>query len=669
MDLVAFRVSMYKGIVDSDWVEVNPLTVLVGKNESGKTSLLKSLHKLNPYVPEPYDMAREWPRGRRRERDEEHIVCQAKFHLSAQEKSDLAQLTERENVPDTVEVSRNYSGQFKVNFGEDIFPDKLHPNDVEIACEALPEVQDEFGDLFKQRAEACIEEAKRFAHEERFSELSELIQPHELLLRDAVTPSDPPQQLELYFTDHYLEGLQQLVHALEQLPSLQSKVHEYVIEHLPTFVYMSDYKIFRGIAQLDEIQSRKDANRLTEEDKTFLTILNLSGLDLGELVQLGQGDSENIEQRQYELDDGAATLTRDISDRLRQRRYEVSYRTDGSLFMTFVKDDRDPALIRLEERSKGFQWFFSFDLMFMHESKETFEGCIVLLDEPGLHLHPEAQKDLLRRLEHYAEGNTLLYTTHLPFMIDLHHPNRIRVLKETDNGTVVTTDLTEDPPEARLVLQAALGMNASQSFLVAKRNLVVEGVNDYWILMELSNLLERAGKKGLPEDVRITPGASASEAVHVATFMIGQKLGVVTLLDSDDAGRTAKDKLVKNWLTRYHEPQAVVILLGDAVDASGNFALEDLFPEEFITAIVQEAYDKELKLADVNEIELVGEGILWKRIKRFMRKNEIEITKGPIATRLRKKLSNMKDASELPPETREMAIKLFQKIRDAFPEV
>lgn len=36
MDLVAFRVSMYKGIVDSGWAEVNPLTVLVGKNESGK---------------------------------------------------------------------------------------------------------------------------------------------------------------------------------------------------------------------------------------------------------------------------------------------------------------------------------------------------------------------------------------------------------------------------------------------------------------------------------------------------------------------------------------------------------------------------------------------------------------------------------------------------------
>ena len=49
MDLIKFRVTMYKGIIDSGWVDVDRLTVLVGKNESGKTSLLKALHKLNPY--------------------------------------------------------------------------------------------------------------------------------------------------------------------------------------------------------------------------------------------------------------------------------------------------------------------------------------------------------------------------------------------------------------------------------------------------------------------------------------------------------------------------------------------------------------------------------------------------------------------------------------------
>ena len=668
MDLIAFRVRMYKGILDSGWVDVNDLTVLVGKNESGKTSLLKALHKLNPYDSEPYEIKKEWPRARRGERSEKHVVCRAKFQLSDQEKSDLAQIAEQKPFPDNVEVSRNYAGQLEINFEEDIFFDKLHPNDVDNVCDTLPEVQDAFGGPFKELANKSLNEVRRFAHEGRFTELTGLVQTHEPLLREVLSRSISPQQIENDFINQYVAVLRQLAQALGQLPTIQSKVHEYVIIHLPTFIYMDDYRAFSGTAHLNDIKTRRDDERSTEEDKTFLTILGLSNLDLDDLVRLGKGTEEQVEERQYDLDDGAATLTKVISGRFRQRRYKVTYRADGLSFFTFVEDDRDPALIKLEERSKGFQWFFSFDLMFMHESKGTFEGCVILLDEPGLHLHPEAQKDLLLRLEEYAKGNTLLYTTHLPFMIDLNHPDRVRVLKETENGIVVTTDFIESPPEAKFVLQAALGMDASQSFLVADRNLVVEGVNDYWVLTELSNLLQRDGKEGRPKDVLITPAGSASTAVHIATIMIGQNLDVVALFDSDDEGRRAQAKLDHNWLTRYKGTQTKTLLLGNAVGACGDFALEDLFPENFITNIVKEAYNKQLAAADVDKITLQGEGILWQRIKRFMDGKGIEINKGPIAKRLRDSLSDMKDVSELPEGTAEKAIKLFQEIRNAFGE-
>ena len=49
MKLTAFRIYRYKSILDSGWIEVSPLTALVGKNESGKTTVLKALHKFNPY--------------------------------------------------------------------------------------------------------------------------------------------------------------------------------------------------------------------------------------------------------------------------------------------------------------------------------------------------------------------------------------------------------------------------------------------------------------------------------------------------------------------------------------------------------------------------------------------------------------------------------------------
>ena len=72
--------------------------------------------------------------------------------------------------------------------------------------------------------------------------------------------------------------------------------------------------------------------------------------------------------------------------------------------------------------------------------KGTFEGCVILLDEPGLHLHPEAQKDLLNRLEYYAKGNTLLYTTHLA-IYDRLEPSRPNPRAE---GNKITASLLQE---------------------------------------------------------------------------------------------------------------------------------------------------------------------------------------------------------------------------------
>ena len=156
----------------------------------------------------------------------------------------------------------------------------------------------------------------------------------------------------------------------------------------------------------------------------------------------------------------------------------------------------------------------------------------------------------------YARKNTLIYSTHLPFMLDLRHPERIKVISETGSGAVVLDDFSGSQPEAKLTLQAALGMSGRTSYLVAARNLVVEGADDFWIVTELSNLLIRSGRGGLPEDLYVTAAGGASEAAYIAALMIGQELEVVVLLDSDAAGGQAADKLTKNWLTA-HRPDEV----------------------------------------------------------------------------------------------------------------
>ncbi len=59
-----FKVTNYRNIDDSDWIPLERVTALVGRNESGKSALLKALHKFNPATTEHYNPQREFPRDR-----------------------------------------------------------------------------------------------------------------------------------------------------------------------------------------------------------------------------------------------------------------------------------------------------------------------------------------------------------------------------------------------------------------------------------------------------------------------------------------------------------------------------------------------------------------------------------------------------------------------------
>ena len=84
-------------------------------------------------------------------------------------------------------------------------------------------------------------------------------------------------------------------------------------------------------------------------------------------------------------------MTDRFSNWWEQRRHRFRYDFQGEYFRIWVSDDLDPSDIELDQRSMGLQYFFSFYLVFLVESEGAHENCILLLDEPGLHLHGTAQ--------------------------------------------------------------------------------------------------------------------------------------------------------------------------------------------------------------------------------------------------------------------------------------
>jgi len=667
MQLKAFRVLFYRPILDSGWVDIDDITVVVGKNESGKTALLKALHKFNPFKPEPYNIDREWPRGHRKERSQDQVVVETKFEFTDNEKTQVHELCSAGIAPTGVQISKTYEGDFRFAFLPTDLPSEPPVDWLESRTRAtIGTPAKEASDQLKLAINDVITKAVQAIQEAGAPGLRKASDALKVQIDTAVQKDLQSDQAE---ATRVKTALQQVIQEAD-MAAVRQKLEAEVRKWLPTFIYMDDHKPFQGIAHLDQIKQKKDQNQLTEQDKTFLTILEMAGLNFDQEFQ--RATSQDKEQRMLDMNDASLTLTKQLADHWSQRNYQVRFEADGYHVIAFVSDEIQAALVPLNERSKGFQWFFSFDVTFLYETKGTFKNAIILLDEPGLHLHAAAQRDLLKRIREYAKGNQLIYTTHMPFMIDMERLDNIRVCAESkEYGTKVSADFYAADEHARFPLQAALGLSISQSLFVGPYNLVVEGVTDFWLLSTMASILRGEGRRSLDERIVITPAGGATKAAYVGTMLLGQKLNVVVLLDSDPEGQRVAEGLIKQWLMKDRH----VLLLGQLLGRTGEATIEDLFPVDFYLQYVNRAYDKELGGSPLNvtEVNRKAHPQIVRRIDEALKERGLQLNaegwafnKGRPAKILLSELPKV-NASALPDELVNGFEQLFRRINEAMP--
>lgn len=666
MRLKAFKVEMYRSILNSGWIEVEDITTIVGKNESGKTALLKALHKFNPFSPEPYSLDRDWPRGHRKSQSLDKEVVTARFEFDDKELSRIDELITGFDSPTAVEISKLYSGEYWLTFlPESSLFSKVEYEATETLLERLT-AREGASTEFKEKLEQVRVQANDVFQSSGLVALGENIQEYQDSIGSIVNDAIEEDRINAEEAKEALNELSELAN----IEDLLSRLYDLALEWLPTFIYMDEHRPFRGSAYLDQINGRSNSNQLTDEDKTFLMILELAGLDFAsEYERAGTSDKE---QRMLDMSDASASLTSLLADHWTQREYEIDFKADGYHIIAFVKDEVQPALVPLDERSKGFQWFFSFDTTFLYETKGTFSKAIILLDEPGLHLHAAAQRDLLKRLSEYAEGNQLIYSTHMPFMINMERLNDIRVCIESkEEGTTVSSDFYSADEQSRFPLQVALGLSISQSLFVGPFNLVVEGVTDFWLISTMATIFRSESLGSLDERIVITPAGAATKAAYVATMLQGQQLNVVVLLDSDPEGERVAEGLVKKWILKDRH----VLLLGQIIERDERTTLEDIFPEEFYLRFVNRAYSKELQGSEVTEDDLNGMNPtqLVQRIEESFRARGMRVNsegkafnKGRVARLMLEELAKT-STEDLPKEVVENFHRLFEKVNCAMP--
>lgn len=551
----------YRSIRDTDWFDVeSDKTILVGPNEAGKSAILQALQQLNPPEDAPrFNALRDYPRSEYNDitvgkvDPDDVTVASARFVLEAE---DLAEL------PPGYETAR-YEFNRRLNNtawhtivggpGSPTYDSKIGKEFSRLAAHADKQV--EAGEVPPSKRLADITHAWNQGTAISLSRAKQLLE-----WLDSITTLIDEENLT---EDNRHTKLAELV----RIPTERDKALEILEKKLPVFVLFNNYFRVKPSVHLEHLAERLRTGVLDDDQYDYgnQCLLKLLGFTAKELSDLGRADDPNmnnvaaiqsykdqLDQRQYQLNAASVRLTGEIRsvwnpDVKRAEADRLRVEADGQYLKVVVEDDLGVE-IELDQRSEGFQWLVSFFVVFFAEAADRHENAILLLDEPGLSLHGLKQREFRSTISRLAAKNQTLYTTHSPFLVGPDELDRVRVVEMTDReqGTVVHTSVTAQDPAALLPLQEALGYDLAQSLFAQRRNLVLEGLTDYWYLDGTSQLLASDGGSQVNDSIALLSAESAGKVVYFATILHSNKLKVAALLDSDSAGDNAakQDTLV-----------------------------------------------------------------------------------------------------------------------------
>ena len=696
MQVKRFRVRNFRNIDDSGWVSLDRVTAFVGRNESGKTTLLKAFHKFNPATPEPYDPMREFPRDRymrdyvgRGSKGGDWPVCSVAFAFTDELTAEIAALLPSDQNPPTEAIAtRYYDGSIAFEYEPALAEAPLSAEPVLAGLKAFASGARRLAAPAPEQEEATAATRNALAQwalqwQDQLKGLADLrndagAKALAKVKAEAESKSNP-QTADLVEALH--EAIDPVLDAAKAGPFLP-KLDKLIEDALPVLIYFENYGVLDSAIYLPRFLEDLQREPNNPRARTINAMFKHVALDAKDIAELGteearaqrqsgqQPNAETVakdqrrkEERAIRLNSASNDISTRFSDWWSQRRHKIRYHADGDYFRIWVADDRRPDVeIELEARSKGFQWFFSFYLVFLVESEEGHKDAILLLDEPGLNLHPTAQHELLAFFERLAEKNQLVYTTHSPFLVDGEHIYRVRPVTEDNTGhSKISADTWPKDRETIFPLQAAAGYAMLRGLFQHKRNVLVEGMSDYYYLHALNQQCRAKGLAALPEDIYITPCGGTKLVGHLAALFLGQEVRPLILLDADEAGRVRRDALLKEL---YLGQDSHIVMLDDALAQPGSsVAIEDILSEAIILPALNHFLPKPLSLAAADR----QAGSLPDQIKAAAKRLGVDLPEGWKATTSLQLVSSWAQQGITVPDTAlDAASKLFTTLRARF---
>lgn len=678
MRLVKARVRGYRSIIDTGLFDIEKMkTIFVGPNEAGKTAILQAIQKLNP--PEDvklFDPLRDYPRSKYnadivRKGITPSTVTVVEGHFELEE-------YEKEKMP---EGFKNIT----YVYGRCLNNKTWHRIENGISMPEYSEIEKDLSRLVlhmdKEYLKSLTKTQDQLTNQERALLPSVTIKTitQTFVSTSQIGNSDASNLIT--WLENNIEHIDEKnIKEEERFDEIKNcieitKIHQIALQKcnsfMPKFVLYSNYFRIRPSLHLEKLADRIEGNALDDDlyDYGNICLLKYLGFTARELSNAGKTDSYNqryspdldeikdkLDERMYKVNAAEIELTRAIvsvwnPNNIQKEASKLRIKIDGQYLKVVVEDDFGVE-VEVDQRSEGFQWLVSFYIVFFAEVQGNHQNAVLLLDEPGMSLHALKQKEFQKTLTKLCESNQTIFTTHSPFLVGTDELDIVRVIEMNDRslGTKVHTTITATDSGALLPLQEALGYDLAQSLFFHKKNLVLEGLTDYWYIEAVSSLLQSDGKTCLDEKITLLPANGASKVVYFATILHAQNLKVSALLDSDAEGDLAAS-------------QETLI---NALKHKGILRTKDIYSGEVTNPEIEDLYRNTL-------IKIANEKLGWDAIEKAKQQKTRQII-GVLEEVAGEKFSKYKLAkafikwvsennlSDLTTEEQESTKKLIEKI-------
>lgn len=583
MRLINFRIKNYKSIVDSlECSFSSDLTILIGKNESGKSATLEALRDFDRSIVRMADDV--YPLDGRT--DEPTVEVQ--FQI---QRDELGRIQEQASVTlsdeiiecilqQGITIAKNGRGKYSI---KDEYLQYLSADYKGSGQSGLNDGQTGRIQSAKNRIAELMEnnfipgidlQASTDDIRNAANELTRAVKSSLALIK------------EENIQQEVVENLRVIIKEIKALDDYQAKPKgnfiDGIVQNMPNFIFFDE---FNDILPFEvDIAAIKD-------NQSVLNFAKIAQLDLDRVIE-----TKDFQRRINLLNRHSAAISTDFVQYWGQNRIELVIKPAGEKLLFGIRDCETNEFFKVEQRSKGFRWFLSF---YLKLNAQSGENNIIIIDEPGINLHAKAQKEIINMLVNkIAPQAQVVFSTHSPYFIDAKRLDRVRlVINKPFIGTVLKKYLECDADEETLTpittVKGTPLFPADTLMLNTSRYVICPSTSAYYYLKALNLYLDEIQS----EELNLIPTADKNSMLALISMMVAQNSEFILLLENTDENIIIASRIKEKLAI---EDERIIF-----VSEETDFFIEDLFTQDDFKRFVLNDGANRLNLQTVNSKYLI----------------------------------------------------------------